>query len=88
MMNTKFRCLTIGYIESRKGQDILVEAVRRLDETVRNDCEFLLVGQDTSILAQDLKKNIVNLPAVQMLGTMDRNGIHSILETAELIIQG
>lgn len=85
-MNSKFRCLTIGYIEARKGQDILVEAVRMLDESVRDGCEFLLVGQDTSLLAQGLKKSIENLPAVRILGTADREGIHSILETAALLV--
>ena len=72
-MNSKFRCLTIGYIEARKGQDILVEAVRMLDGSVRDGCEFLLVGQDTSLLAQGLKKSIENLPAVRILGTAGRN---------------
>lgn len=57
-----------------------------LDGAVRKECEFLLVGQDTSLLAQELKKSIVNLPEVQMLGTVDRKKIHRILRTTDLLI--
>lgn len=85
-MNDKFRCLTIGYIESRKGQDILVESVKALDESVRNESEFLLVGQDTSLLAQELKRHIAAVSAIRILGTMDREGIHRIIKTADLLI--
>lgn len=37
--------LSIGTIESRKGQDILVEAIRKLDPVVRERCIFAFVGK-------------------------------------------
>ena len=85
-MNDKFRFLTIGYIESRKGQDILVEAVKALKETVRNECQFLMVGQDTSLLAQDLKECTASILEIQMIGTVDRKGIHRLLKTVDVLI--
>ena len=48
--------MTIGYIESRKGQDILVESVKALDESVRNESEFLLVGSLVSFYPRRHKK--------------------------------
>lgn len=37
--------LSIGTIESRKGQDILAEAIRRLDSAVRDQCLFVFIGK-------------------------------------------
>ena len=46
--------VTIGYIESRKGQDILVQAVLSLPENLRKHARFSLVGQNSSVFAQNL----------------------------------
>lgn len=37
--------LTVGTVEARKGQDILVQAIRLLPEDVRVKCRFLFVGK-------------------------------------------
>ncbi len=50
----KFRFVTIGYIENRKGQDILIQAVRLLPEELRRKAEFYLVGQKSSMFAGKL----------------------------------
>ena len=42
----KIRFVTIGYIENRKGQDILIQAVRLLPEELRQKAEFYLVGAE------------------------------------------
>lgn len=40
--------LTVGTIEPRKGQDILLEAIQQLDESVRSKCLFLFIGKEKS----------------------------------------
>lgn len=78
--------VTIGYIEERKGQDILVQAIRQLSDEYRKKAVFYLVGQDSSMLAQSIKTEIVNMPEVILTGTLDREGIMEILERADVMI--
>lgn len=78
--------VTIGYIEARKGQDILVRAVQKLPENIRKRTEFYLVGQSTSRMAGEIKEMLKDTPEVIMTGTMDREGIHGILNQADVMI--
>ena len=41
----KLILLSIGTIESRKGQDILAEAIQRLELVVREQCLFVFIGK-------------------------------------------
>lgn len=84
--NEKVRFVTIGYIEWRKGQDILLKAIRRLPEKVRKQSDFCLVGQNTSLMAGHLKREIESMPEVRMTGTMGREGIEGILNGADVLI--
>lgn len=84
--NTKVVFVTIGYIEARKGQDILVRAVKKLSAEMRQQAVFYLVGQDTSLLAQDIRKQIWNMPEIMMTGTLGRGDIDRILDRADMLI--
>lgn len=77
---------TIGYIEERKGQDILIQALRRLPERYREKAIFYLVGQDSSMLAQRIKAETRNMPEVIITGAVDREGIREILDYADVMI--
>ena len=78
--------VTIGYIEERKGQDLLVRAIRRLPDEYRTKAVFYLVGQDLSMMAQQIKAEIKNMPEIIMTGTVDRDGIKKILNDADVMI--
>lgn len=78
--------VTIGYIEARKGQDILVDAVERLSPRVREKAVFYLVGQDTSMLAEKLRRKIEKLPQIQMTGTVGRDEVDRILDLADVLV--
>ena len=78
--------VTIGYIEARKGQDILIQAIKMMPETVRRQAIFYLVGQDTSMMAQRLKEEIKELPQVVMTGVLGREDIDRILNRADVFI--
>lgn len=78
--------VTIGYIEERKGQDILMQAVRQLPEEYREKAVFYLVGQDSSVMAQRIKADMRHMPEVIMTGTLDREGICKILDLADAMI--
>lgn len=78
--------VTIGYIEERKGQDLLIRAIQKLPDEYRAKAVFYLVGQDTSMMAQQIKAEIENMPEVIVTGTVDRDGIKKILGNADVMI--
>lgn len=82
----KIKFITIGYIEWRKGQDILVEAIEQLPSDVAEASEFIFIGQKTSAMAQKLSERIALLPNVSMPGTVSREEIHNHLNEADLMI--
>ena len=78
--------MTIGYIESRKGQDVLIAAVKLLRKEILSQCEFYLVGQDTSMLAEQIKDEIKNIPQVVMKGSVGRVEINRLLRETDMMI--
>ena len=84
--NGKICFVTIGYIEARKGQDILVRAIQKIPEETRRKAEFYLVGQNTSQMAKQIEEIIRDIPEVIMTGTMNRDEIHGILDRADVMI--
>ena len=78
--------VTIGYIEWRKGQDILLEAIRRMPEELRAKADFCLVGQNTSIMAEKLKKDMEFMPEIRMIGTVNRREIADIFNESDVLI--
>lgn len=78
--------VTIGYIEWRKGQDILIEAIGRIPQHILAETEFLLIGQDTSVMANELKTKTADMPYVKVCGTVSRQEIHSILNNCDMLI--
>lgn len=78
--------VTIGYIEMRKGQDILVKALRDMPDVMRGKAVFYMVGQDTSLLAGRIREEIENMPGAVMTGVLDREEIHALLEQADVLV--
>lgn len=78
--------VTIGYIEARKGQDILVQAIQELPAEIRSKAMFYFIGQDSSVMAGQLKKITEDMPQVIMTGTVGREKINSILSMADVMI--
>ncbi len=76
----------IGYIEARKGQDILMEAIKKLPAAIRCRAVFYLAGQDTSLMAQEIKKQIQDIPEVIITGVMDRAQIDDLLNKTDMLI--
>lgn len=85
-MEYRMRFTTIGYIEWRKGQDILIDALERISPKIPDGSEFLLVGQDSSDMAQKLRKRIIEKPWILMTGTVGRKELHRILDATDVLI--
>lgn len=78
--------VTIGYIEARKGQDLLLEAIERLPQEVREKAVFYFVGQDSSVMARQIKQKIQTIPQVVLTGTVNRTQIDEILNKADVLV--
>lgn len=83
---SKLYFVTIGYIEWRKGQDLLIEAVKLLPEEIRKKAEFYLVGQNTSMMAQQIKISIEDIAEIKMTGPVDREGIIHMFDLADVLV--
>lgn len=83
---TVFIC--IGALEERKGQDILVEAIRYMTPQERNDSYFVFVGkinylpifQAIDDAHRDYPDNIVYVP------TLDREAIIALYQKADCLV--
>lgn len=78
--------VVIGHIEERKGQDILLQAVSILEEDVRGQAEFYLVGPNTSLMARQIMEQVAHIPEIVITGAVDRIGINRILQRADMLI--
>lgn len=85
-MPSKMKFVTIGYIEWRKGQDLLVNAVIQLPKELSEQAEFMLIGQNTSLMAQELAEKVVETGNVKVLGTVSRDEVHKVLEDSNMLI--
>lgn len=85
-MEYKMKFTTIGYVEWRKGQDILIDALEGISKEQLAGSEFLLVGQDSSVMACELRRRIAEKPWIRMIGTVSRKEIHQILESTDVLI--
>ncbi|MCC6093695.1 MAG: glycosyltransferase family 4 protein [Eubacterium sp.] len=82
----KVRFLTIGYIEWRKGQDLLIEAFNKLNRELQKECEFVFIGQDSSAMATRLKQETIGIPDIIFTGKVNRDQIHQYLLSADALI--
>ena len=78
--------ITVGYIEYRKGQDILLEAIMRLEPEIRQKAEFFFVGQNTSLLAKKLENITGTISEITVTGPVDRKEINSLLEQSDMLV--
>lgn len=83
---TKLCFVTIGYIENRKGQDVLIEAIRLLPQEIREMVNFYLVGPNSSVMAQNIMKQVKEMPEIVITGAVDRERIDEILSCADMLI--
>ena len=83
-MNRKIRFITLGFVEDRKGQDILAKAVLLLDQDIRELCEFYIVGKNTSAMAQELMKTMADISEIVYTGMVD--DVHEYIVDSNVLI--
>ena len=85
--NENFTFITAASIEPRKGQDILVEAIGKLPETVRAAARFKIVGRELDLpFVERVKASVAGLSSVEFTGERDHAQSLALLAAADSLI--
>lgn len=79
--------VTLGTFEKRKGQDVLLEAIRLLDETTRGRCVFKIAGRVLELeFFANLQARAAEFPGVQLIGSLGHSEATSLLNEADVFV--
>jgi glycosyltransferase involved in cell wall biosynthesis len=83
----RLRFLTLGSFEPRKGQDVLVEAVRKLDPATRARCVFKMAGRVLDeAFYEALQDRAAGLNNVELIDALDHSSALTLLNDADAVI--
>ncbi len=86
-MKQKICFALIGTISRRKGQDIFIEAIKGLDEAVRDRAEFKVIG---SVVEQDVYdemiQNTAGLDCLEIMGAVDHKEMVKVYKSIDVIV--
>ncbi len=79
--------VTLGSFEPRKGQDVLLEAIHKLDPEIRRRSSFKMAGRilDTEFF-EKLKNRAVGLTNTQLIEALDHAGATALLNQADAVV--
>lgn len=80
------RFITIGFLEDIKGQDLLVQAVALLPETIRSCTKFYFVGHNKTLFGESVQKDSAAFREIEFLGSVERDKIHELLDLSDVLI--
>jgi O-antigen biosynthesis protein len=79
--------LTLGSFEPRKGQDILAEAIARLDPAIREHCSFRMAGRVLDETFYDaLRTAVANIQQVALIDALDHSSALTLLNETDVIV--
>lgn len=83
----RLRFLTLGSFEPRKGQDVLVEAIRKLDLATRARCVFKMAGRvlDEAFF-EALRNGVAGLENVELIDALDHSSALTLLNDADAVV--
>ena len=83
----KMRFLTLGSFEPRKGQDVLADAIGKLDATTRARCQFKMAGR---ILDQqfyfELQDAVGEFPEVELIDALEHSDALQLLNETDVLV--
>ncbi len=84
----QLRFAILGGLSQIKGQDIFLEAICQLPETMRQGAEFLLIGNHSTVNAFSTKihEKAKALPEVKMLGVLSREQLKEEFADIDVVV--
>lgn len=87
MPHDKLEFITIGNVQEYKGQDILIQALKRLDSETIEQIHVKIVGFQSSVYANDVKTQAEELGStVSFMPPTDREQIHRLLDESDVLV--
>lgn len=80
------RFITIGFLEDIKGQDILLQAIKKLPDDVRRNCEFYIVGHNKTLFGERIQDASKGMREIIFTGSVNREKIHELLSASNVLI--
>jgi len=85
--NDKMRFLTLGSFEPRKGQDILAEAIGRLDAASRGRSRFKMAGRVLDeMFYTELRSAVAEFPEVELIDALDHSDALRLLNETDMLV--
>ncbi|MEY2509864.1 MAG: hypothetical protein QOE26_627 [Verrucomicrobiota bacterium] len=83
----RMRFLTLGSFEPRKGQDVLAEAVSKMDGATRERCSFKMAGRVLDEAFYDeLKMTLSDLGQVKLIDALDHASALTLLNETDVVV--
>ena len=80
------RFITIGFLEDIKGQDILLQAIQILPDSILHNCEFYIVGHNETLFGEKIKNGSREIREMIFTGSVKRDEIHELLSNSDVLI--
>jgi GT2 family glycosyltransferase/glycosyltransferase involved in cell wall biosynthesis len=86
-VSQQMRFLTLGSFETRKGQDILAEAIGKLDEPTRARCRFKMAGRvlDESFY-RELQSAVAPFREVELIDALEHADALRLLNETDVLV--
>jgi glycosyltransferase involved in cell wall biosynthesis len=89
-LKTRLMFMTIGFINERKGQDILCASIRSMDKSIREKCEFVFIGKP-SIPSNRIHNEVLSLKqdfpaAITLIEHLSRDEIYEAISQIDCMI--
>jgi glycosyltransferase involved in cell wall biosynthesis len=85
--DNSLKVINVGSLEPRKGQDILIEAIRLMPEPQVSQLEFYLIGRALdSGFERRIDRTIKRLKNVHRIGELSRDKVLAFLEIADIFV--
>jgi glycosyltransferase involved in cell wall biosynthesis len=83
----RIRFLTLGSFEPRKGQDVLAEAISKMDGAARERCSFKMAGRvlDDEFYGE-LKMAVADLEQVELIDALDHANALTLLNETDVLV--
>ncbi|MDP9100402.1 MAG: glycosyltransferase [Verrucomicrobiota bacterium] len=83
----RIRFLTLGSFEPRKGQDVLAEAISKMDGAKRQRCSFKMAGRVLDDAFYDgLKMAVADLEQVELIDALDHASALTLLNETDVLV--
>ena len=80
------RFVTIGFLEERKGQDILLQAIKMLPDRLRHSSKFYIVGHGETLFGEKIRSAGTGVNEIVFTGSVGRERIHELLSASDVLI--